>query len=90
MTFQALHALRESRGTAVVVDDAAARAAQMRLGRAGLHAELSAAAGVAALSVLGAEGALAGRHAVAVLTGSGAGAMDAPTDTNPFDQRGPR
>lgn len=90
VTFQALHALRESRGTAVVVDDAAARAAQRRLGRAGLHAELSAAASLAALFVLGAEGALAGRHAVALLTGSGAGAMDGPTDTNPFDQRGHR
>ncbi len=90
VTFQALHALRESRGTAVVVDDAAARAAQARLGRAGLHAELSAAASLAALSVLGADGALAGRHAVALLTGSGAGAMDAPTDMHPFDQRGTR
>jgi threonine synthase len=88
VTFQALHALRESRGTAIVVDDEAARAAQARLGRAGLHAELAAAASLAALFVLGAEGALAGRHAVALLTGSGAGAMD--TDTPPFDQRGIR
>ncbi|MGE7416199.1 pyridoxal-phosphate dependent enzyme [Methylobacterium tarhaniae] len=90
VTFQALHALRESRGTAIVVDDEAARAAQIRLGRAGLHAELAAASSVAALFMLGAEGALAGRHAVAVLTGSGAGAMDAPAATIPFDQRGTR
>ncbi|GJD65529.1 pyridoxal-phosphate dependent enzyme [Methylobacterium frigidaeris] len=91
VTFQALHALRESRGTAIVVDDAAAWAAQRRLGRAGLHAELAAAAAVAALFVLGAEGSLAGRHAVALLTGSGSGAMDGdapPTETKPTDQRG--
>ncbi|AWN50987.1 pyridoxal-phosphate dependent enzyme [Methylobacterium sp. 17Sr1-1] len=93
VTFQALHALRESGGTAIVVDDEAARAAQRRLGRAGLHAELSAAASVAALFVLGAEGALAGRHAVALLTGSGAGAMDDGVPLNhtpPIDRRGTR
>ncbi|TNC10059.1 pyridoxal-phosphate dependent enzyme [Methylobacterium terricola] len=95
VTFQALHALRESRGRAVVADDAAARAAQARLGRAGFHAELSAAAAFAALVALGADGALAGRHAVAVLTGSGAGAMDrdetaATAQTPPFDHRGTR
>lgn len=93
VTFQALHALGESRGRAVVTDDAAARAAQARLGRAGFHAELSAAAALAALFVLGADGSLAGRHAVALLTGSGAGAMGEaapPTDATATDQRGSR
>ncbi|MFH6786880.1 MULTISPECIES: pyridoxal-phosphate dependent enzyme [Methylobacterium] len=90
VTFQALHALGESRGRAVVADDDAARAAQARLGRAGFHAELSAAAALAAVFVLGADRALAGRHAVALLTGSGAGAMDEaapPTDATSTDQR---
>lgn len=71
VTWQAVEALRGSAGRAVPVDDGAARAAQRRLAACGLHAELSAASALAALASLSEGGALAGRHAVIVLTGSG-------------------
>lgn len=71
VTFQAVAALRASAGQAVPVDDEAARAAQQRLAGCGLHAELSAAAALAALMMLARDGRLAGRHATIVLTGSG-------------------
>lgn len=71
VTWQAVEALRASAGRAVSVDDDAARAAQRRLAAFGLHAELSAASALAALATLAEGGALAGRHAVIVLTGSG-------------------
>jgi threonine synthase len=71
VTWQAVQALRASAGRAVAVDDAAARAAQRQLSACGLHAELSAASALAAIAMLADDGALAGRHAVIVLTGSG-------------------
>lgn len=71
VTWQAVEALHASAGRAVPVDDEAARAAQRSLAACGLHAELSAASALAALSVFAKGGALAGRHAVIVLTGSG-------------------
>lgn len=71
VTWQAVEALRVSAGRAVPVDDEGARAAQTRLAHHGLHVELSAASALAALIMLAGEGALAGCHAVLVLTGSG-------------------
>lgn len=71
VTWQAVEALRASAGCAVPVDDAAARVAQRRLAGCGLHAELSAASTLPALAALAQGGALAGRHAVIVLTGAG-------------------
>lgn len=71
VTWQAVRALRASAGTAVAVDDAAVLLAHARLAAIGFHVELSAAAALAALLALAAGGALAGRHAVLVLTGSG-------------------
>lgn len=71
VTWQAVEALRASAGRAVPVDDEAARQAQRRLAACGLHAELSAASALAALASLAQGAALAGRHAVIVLTGSG-------------------
>lgn len=71
VTWQALEALRASAGRAVPVDDETARAAQRRLAACGLYAELSAASALAALARLAQGGALAGRHAVIVLTGAG-------------------
>ncbi|POR51825.1 L-threonine synthase [Bosea psychrotolerans] len=71
VTWQAVQALRESGGCAVPVGDDAARAAGARLSAIGFHAELSAAAALAALTELARDGSLGGRHAVLVLTGSG-------------------
>ena len=71
VTYQAVHALRESRGTAVAVNDESAHAARRRLAASGLHAELSSAAALAALQALAADGKLRERHALLVLTGSG-------------------
>lgn len=71
VTWQAVAALRASGGSAVPVDDGAARAAQARLAALGLHAELSAASALAALAVIAEGGGFAGRHAVIVLTGAG-------------------
>lgn len=71
VTFQALAALRATGGLAVPVDDTAARQAQAALAACGLHAELSAAAGLAALEAMARDGCLAGRHVTLVLTGSG-------------------
>jgi threonine synthase len=71
VTWQAVEALRASAGRAVPVTDEAARTARRRLAACGLHAELSAASTLAALAMLAAGGALAGRHAVIVLTGAG-------------------
>jgi threonine synthase len=79
VTFQALCALRATGGLAVPVDDNAARRAQARLAACGLHAELSAAATLAALDEIARDGRLAGRHVILVLTGSGLrdpGALD--------------
>ncbi len=72
VTWQAVQALRASAGEAVAIADEAALLAQAKLAACGLHAELSAASAFAALETLAAGGALAGRHAVLVLTGSGA------------------
>ncbi len=71
VTFQALAALRATGGLAVPVDDKAARRAQAALAACGLHAELSAAAALAALEEMARDGCLAGRHVTLVLTGSG-------------------
>lgn len=71
VTWQAVEALRASAGRAVSVTDEAARAAQRRLAACGLYAELSAASALAALAALAQGGAIAGRHVVIVLTGSG-------------------
>jgi threonine synthase len=71
VTFQALCALRATGGLAVPIDDNAARRAQARLAACGLHAELSAAATLAALDEIASDGRLAGRHVTLVLTGSG-------------------
>lgn len=71
VTYQAVHALRQSQGTAAAIDDEAARAARRRLTAAGFHTELSSAAALAALQALAAGGTLSGRHALIVLTGSG-------------------
>lgn len=71
VTWQAVEALRASAGRAVPIADGAARAAQRRLAACGLDAELSAASALAALAVLAQGGAMAGRHAVVVLTGAG-------------------
>jgi len=71
VTWQAVEALQASAGRAVPVDDGAARIAQRRLAACGLDAELSAASALAALAALAQGGALVGRHAVIVLTGSG-------------------
>jgi len=71
VTYQAVHALRRSSGCAVPVSDEAAGRAGTMLAAAGFHAELSAAAALAALAKLARGGALSGRHAVLVLTGSG-------------------
>ncbi len=71
VTFQALAALRATGGLAVPVGDAAARRAQARLAACGLHAELSAAASLAALDEIARDGRLSGRHVTLVLTGSG-------------------
>lgn len=71
VTFQALAALRATNGLSVPVDDTAARRAQAALAACGLHAELSAAAGLGALEKMASDGGLAGRHVTLVLTGSG-------------------
>jgi threonine synthase len=71
VTWQAVQALRTSAGLAVPVADDVVRLAQAKLARLGFHAELSAAAALAALDELAKDGRLAGRHAVLVLTGSG-------------------
>lgn len=71
VTWQAVQALRASGGRAIPVGDAVVRAAQGLLATHGLHAELSAASALAAVTTLAQEGSLAGRHAVIVLTGSG-------------------
>lgn len=71
VTFQALAALRATSGLSVPVDDTAARQAQAALAGCGLHAELSAAAGLAAVQAMACDGCLAGRHVTLVLTGSG-------------------
>lgn len=52
VAFQALDALRLTGGSAVAVDEAAALADQMTLARAGLHLELSSAAGLTGLREL--------------------------------------
>lgn len=81
VTWQAVHALRGSGGSAVPVDDEAARAAAARLAMHGFHAELSSSAALGALSRLAVDGRLSGRHAVLVLTGSGFREMaDRPRD----------
>ncbi|WP_210201594.1 pyridoxal-phosphate dependent enzyme [Bosea sp. CS1GBMeth4] len=80
VTWQAVEALRASAGRAVPVADEAARAAQRRLAACGLWAELSAASALAALAALAQGGAMAGRHAVIVLTGSG---LRDPGDIDP-------
>lgn len=79
VTWQAVAALRASAGRAVPVADEAARAAQRRLAACGLDAELSAASALAALATLAQGGAMTGRHAVIVLTGSG---LRDPGDTD--------
>ena len=71
VTFQALAALRSTGGRAVPVDDAAASRALAALAACGLHAELSAAAALAAVEEMARDGCLAGRHVTLVLTGSG-------------------
>ncbi|MDR6874344.1 threonine synthase [Bosea sp. BE125] len=71
VTWQAVQALRGSSGCAVPVGDDAACAAGARLSAIGFHAELSAAAALAALVELARDGSLGGRHAVLILTGSG-------------------
>jgi threonine synthase len=71
VTWQAVQALRASAGEAVAVADEAALRAQAKLAACGFYAELSAASAFAALETLASGGALAGRHAVLVLTGSG-------------------
>lgn len=71
VTYQALAALRATGGRAVPVDDDAARRALAALAACGLHAELSAAAALAAVEEMARDGCLAGRHVTLVLTGSG-------------------
>jgi threonine synthase len=70
VTFQTLRAIRISRGAAIVVDDEKALAASRQLLGLGLHAELSSAASLAALTELASGSALQGRHALLVLTGN--------------------
>jgi threonine synthase len=87
VTWQAVAALRATSGEAIAVDDAAARAAQARLARLGLHVELSAASALAVLGVVARRGALPGRHAVILLTGSAAPKFraDAADQSQPND-----
>jgi threonine synthase len=69
LTDQALRAVRDSEGGAVVVDDAAALPARRALARHGLALELCAAATLAAADVLRSDGALrAGARVVAIGT----------------------
>jgi threonine synthase len=79
-TFQALHALRASAGRAVTVDDAALLHWQDALARQeGLWVEPSAAAALAAIATLAAEGTIQPHHrVVAVAT---AGGLKDPTVT---------
>ncbi len=91
-TYQALHAVRQSGGTAVTLDDAALLDWQRRLGAGtGLFVETSAAAALAAIERLTASATI-GRDdtVVAVLTASGlkesaTGAADAPKVTADLD-----
>jgi threonine synthase len=72
-TYQALHAIRASRGTAVPVDDDELLACQARLAATeGLYGEPSSLAALAAVSRLRADGVIAaGQAVVAVLTAGG-------------------
>ena len=72
-TYQARHALKESGSVAVAIGDAALVDARDRLAAgAGLSAELSSAAALAAVDALGASGTIRpGEDVVAVLTSSG-------------------
>jgi len=69
-TFQALHAVRETKGCAVPVSDRLVAAAARDLARYGLHAEGAAAAALVAATELASGGDLRGRHVLLVLTGS--------------------
>lgn len=72
VTYQAIHALQQTLGTVVVVDDDLARAARHRLAKAGFYPELAAAATLAAAQALVAEAMLAqDSHVLLVLTASG-------------------
>lgn len=71
VTYQAVHALHRTGGVAIPVSDDAASTAAHQLARAGFYAELSAAAALAALHQIAADGKLKSRYALVVLTGAG-------------------
>jgi threonine synthase len=71
VTYQAVHALRQTHGSAIPVGDDDAIDAGRHLARAGFHAELSAAATLAAARTLAGDGALRACHVLLVLTGAG-------------------
>jgi threonine synthase len=70
-TDQGLRAIRDTSGTAVVVDDAGAAAAQSALARQGIALELAAAAPIAALTTLAAQGLLGPKKRVVCIATAG-------------------
>ena len=75
VTYQALDAIAECKGSAVVIDDRAARNDQVRLARCGFYLELSSAAALTGLRNLVANGEVA-RDAVVVLVGTSNGSSE--------------
>lgn len=72
VTYQAVDAVKGSNGGAIAVDDAETEAARKEVGRRGVYLEMSAAATVAGLRKLLAQGELSGKSRVAlVATSSG-------------------
>ncbi|KQU95549.1 hypothetical protein ASD12_23900 [Mesorhizobium sp. Root102] len=83
VTYQALDALASCKGSAVVIEDKAARDDQMRLARCGLYLELSSAAALSGLRKLVVQGVVASDAAV-VLVGTSSGFSEFQPFTHPI------
>lgn len=83
VTYQALHAIASCRGSAVVIEDAAACDDQKRLARHGFYLELSSAASLTGLRKLVAEGVIA-QDAAVVLVGTSNGLSEVQTFSRPI------
>jgi threonine synthase len=83
VTYQALDAISSCKGTAVVIEDAAARNDQKLLARCGFYLELSGAAALTGLRTLLSQGVVASDAAV-VLVGTSSGFSEFQTFSHPL------
>ncbi|MBZ9894633.1 pyridoxal-phosphate dependent enzyme [Mesorhizobium sp. B2-2-4] len=83
VTYQALDAIASCKGSAVAVDDMAARDDQKRLARCGFYLELSSAAALTGLKKLVPQGVISSDAAV-VLVGTSSGFSDFQTFSSPI------